>query len=39
VTLAKAQRDVVCALLEDAWRRKAPKRVLQAYDAERAVRG
>ena len=33
VTLAKAEREVVCGLLEDAWRRKAPKRVLQAYDA------
>lgn len=33
VTLARAERDVVCGLLEDAWRRKAPKRVLQAYDA------
>ena len=33
VTLAKAERDVVCGLLEDAWRRKAPKRVLQAYDS------
>jgi hypothetical protein len=39
VTLAKAERDVVCGLLEDAWRRKAPKRVLQAYDAERGITG
>ena len=33
VTLAPADRDQVCELLEDAWRRKAPKRVLAAYDA------
>ena len=34
VTLARADRDVVCGLLEDAWRRKAPKRTVAAYDAE-----
>ena len=33
VTLATAERDQVEELLEDAWRRKAPKRVLAAYDA------
>ena len=33
VTLAKADREIVQELLEDAWRRKAPKRVLDAYDA------
>lgn len=32
VTLAKADRAIVQELLEDAWRRKAPKRVLEAYD-------
>ena len=33
VHLAKADRRQVEELLEDAWRAKAPKRVLQAYDA------
>ena len=33
VHLAKADRAIVQELLEDAWRRKAPKRVLDAYDA------
>ena len=32
VTLAKADRAIVQELLEDAWRRKAPKRVLDLYD-------
>jgi hypothetical protein len=36
IQLARAQRDQVEELLEDAWRRKAPKRVRAAYDAERA---
>jgi hypothetical protein len=35
VTLAQADRGQVQELLEDAWRAKAPKRVLAAYDAER----
>jgi hypothetical protein len=35
VTLAKADRWIVQELLEDAWRRNAPKRVLAAYDADR----
>ena len=33
VTLAKADREIVQELLEDAWRRKAPKRVLEVYDS------
>jgi len=33
VVLAKADRTQVRELLEDAWRRKAPKRLLAAYDA------
>ena len=33
VVLAAAERQQVEELLEDAWRRKAPKRVLAAYDA------
>lgn len=33
VKLPAADRAVVCELLEEAWRRKAPKRVLAAYDA------
>ncbi|HYD10013.1 MAG TPA: MmcQ/YjbR family DNA-binding protein [Acidimicrobiales bacterium] len=33
VHLPKADRAVVCELLEDAWRAKAPKRVLAAHDA------
>ena len=32
--ISRADRDVVCGLLEDAWRRKAPKRTVAAYDAE-----
>lgn len=32
VHLAAAERAQVCELLEDAWRAKAPKRVLTAYD-------
>lgn len=36
VHLAVASREQVCELLEDAWRLKAPKRVLIAYDEERA---
>jgi hypothetical protein len=32
VHLAKADRAVVQELLEEAWRRKAPKRVLAAFD-------
>ena len=35
VTLAPAERAQVQELLEDAWRAKAPKRVLAAYDAAR----
>jgi hypothetical protein len=35
VTLAKADRSTVEELLEDAWRRKAPKLLLAAYDDER----
>jgi hypothetical protein len=35
VTLAAADRGQVCELLEDAWRAKAPKRVLAAFDAGR----
>lgn len=35
VTLAKADRDLVCDLLESAWRRKAPKRLVQAHDQRR----
>jgi hypothetical protein len=34
VNLPKADRTQVQELLEDAWRAKAPKRVLAAYDAE-----
>jgi hypothetical protein len=33
VHLAAAERAQVCELLEDAWRSKAPKRVLAAFDA------
>lgn len=33
--LAAAQPDEVAELLEAAWRRKAPKRVVAAYDASR----
>jgi len=32
VHLGAAERTQVCELLEDAWRAKAPKRVLAAYD-------
>ena len=35
VVLAAADRDQVCELLEDGWRRKAPKRVLATFDAGR----
>lgn len=35
VHLARADRVQVCELLEDAWRARAPKRVLAAYDAAR----
>lgn len=35
VHLAAAERAQVLELLEDAWRAKAPKRVLAAYEAER----
>jgi hypothetical protein len=35
VNLAKADRTLVCELLEDAWRLKAPKRVVASFDAER----
>ncbi len=35
VHLAAAERTQVCELLEDAWRSKAPKRVLAAFDADR----
>ena len=38
VILAKADRTQVEELLEDAWRRKAPKRLLAAFDAERRER-
>jgi hypothetical protein len=34
VTLAAADRQQVCELLEEAWRAKAPKRVVAAFDAE-----
>jgi hypothetical protein len=37
VNLGAADRAQVCELLEDAWRLKAPKRVVAAFDAERAV--
>ncbi|HEY2430555.1 MAG TPA: MmcQ/YjbR family DNA-binding protein [Acidimicrobiales bacterium] len=33
VTLARAPAEVVRELVEDAWRRKAPKRVVAEYDA------
>ena len=33
VTLAHADRDIVCELLEEGWRRKAPKRLVAAHDA------
>ena len=36
VNLAGADRRQICELLEEAWRRKAPKRVLAAFDADRA---
>lgn len=39
VHLAKASADQVKELLEEAWRRKAPKRLLAAYDAERGLGG
>ena len=37
VNLAAANREQVCELLTDAWRLKAPKRVLAVFDAERAA--
>lgn len=38
VHLAAAERGQVCELLEGAWRMKAPKRLLAAYDAEHPPR-
>jgi hypothetical protein len=38
VTLARAQPAHVAEMLEDAWRRKAPKKVAAAFDAD-ASRG
>ena len=35
VNLHAARRDVVCELLESAWRRRAPKTVLKAFDSTR----
>jgi hypothetical protein len=35
VRLAAAQRDHVAELLEESWRRKAPKKVVAAFDASR----
>lgn len=32
VTLSKADAERVAELLEDAWRRRAPKRVVKAFD-------
>lgn len=37
VNLPVADPAEVRELLEDAWRRKAPKRVVAAYDAEQAI--
>lgn len=37
VNLAAADREQVCELLTEAWRRKAPKRLLAAFDAGRAT--
>jgi hypothetical protein len=37
VNLPAADPAEVRELLEDAWRRKAPKRVVAAYDAEQAI--
>ena len=37
VDLPAAARDEVRELLEEAWRRRAPKRVVAAYDAEQAI--
>ena len=34
VTLSKADRERVGELLEESWRRKAPKRLVKAFDAE-----
>jgi hypothetical protein len=39
VRLEVVEREELAELLEDAWRLRAPKRVLAAYDAERATRG
>lgn len=38
VTLAKADRAQLCELLEDAWRRKAPKTIVVAHDQQRSRR-
>ena len=35
VVLARADRDQVCELLEESWRRKAPKRLVAQHDADR----
>lgn len=37
VRLAAAPATVVKALLEDAWRRRAPKTLVRAYDAEKTA--
>ena len=37
VNLPAAATDEVRELLEEAWRRRAPKRVVAAYDAEQAI--
>jgi hypothetical protein len=37
VRLDVVEREELAELLEDAWRLRAPKRVLAAYDAERAT--
>jgi hypothetical protein len=37
VVVAAAERDQVCELLEDAWRQRAPKRLVAAYDARRGT--
>jgi hypothetical protein len=39
VRLERAAPEALAELIEDAWRLSAPKRVLAAYDAERATRG
>jgi hypothetical protein len=35
VKLSDADREVVCELLTEAWRRRAPKRVIAAFDSGR----